>query len=321
MKTIKVLILLLTLIIAMTGCQNIEKVETPEGKTIDGQDVIAKVNDELILKSDYDRQVAQVKNALEANGQDFSTAEGKKVLQDVKEKVLEAMISDQLILQQAKENNIVLEEGEFKQAISNLEQYHGGKDALEKYLKQQGLDRQTFETLIREQLIINQFKEKLTSHIKVTDEEARKYYTDNKAMFELPAPEIRASHILVDTENEAKKILAEIKTGADFEKSAAEYSKDPGSKELGGDLGYFPKGKMVPEFESAAFALKPGEISDVVKTEHGYHIIKVTGERTSLSYDDAKTYIIQNLENAKKEEEFSKHLDKWGKQSKIEKYL
>jgi foldase protein PrsA len=320
MKTIKVLMVLLILVIAMTGCQNIEKVET-QGKIIDDKEVIAKVNDEYILKTDYDRQVAQVKSALEANGQDFSTVEGKKVLKDVKEKVLEAMISDKLILQQAKKDNVALQEGEFEQAISDLEQYHGGKDALETYLKQQGFDRESFETLVQEQLIMNHFKEKLTSHIKVTDEEVKKYYDDNKAMFELPAPEIRASHILVDTENEAKRLLAEIKNGADFDELAKEHSKDPGSKELGGDLGYFAKGKMVPEFERAAFALKPGEISDVVKSEHGYHIIKVTGERTSVSYDDAKDYIRYNLENSKKEEEFAKSLDKWEKQSKIEKYL
>ncbi|HHV17332.1 MAG TPA: peptidylprolyl isomerase [Thermoanaerobacterales bacterium] len=320
MKTIKNLILLLVLVIAMTGCQNIEKVDT-QGKIVDGKEVIAKVNDEYILKSDYDRQVAQVKSALEANGQDFSTAEGKKVLKEVKEKVLEAMITDQLILQQAKDDDVVLQEGEYEQAINDLEKYHGGKDALDTYLKQQGLNRQSFEKLVQEQLIINNFKEKLTSDIKVTDKEVKKYYDDNKSMFELPAPEIRASHILVDTEDKAKEILAEIENGADFGELAKEHSKDPGSKELGGDLGYFAKGKMVPEFERAAFALKPGEISDIVKSEHGYHIIKVTGERTSLSYDDAKDYIRINLENTKREEEFTKHLDKWEKQSKIEKYL
>ena len=231
------------------------------------------------------------------------------------------MITDQLILQQAKDDDVVLQEGEYEQAINDLEKYHGGKDALDTYLKQQGLNRQSFEKLVQEQLIINNFKEKLTSDIKVTDKEVKKYYDDNKSMFELPAPEIRASHILVDTEDKAKEILAEIENGADFGELAKEHSKDPGSKELGGDLGYFAKGKMVPEFERAAFALKPGEISDIVKSEHGYHIIKVTGERTSLSYDDAKDYIRINLENTKREEEFTKHLDKWEKQSKIEKYL
>ena len=75
-------------------------------------------------------------------------------------------------------------------------------------------------------------------------------------------------------------------------------------------MGYFSKGRMVPEFEQAAFALKPGEMSDIVKTEHGYHIIKVTDERTSVSFEDAKDYIKYNLENSKKKR-FMKHLTEW----------
>lgn len=321
MKRFSVLGLLLVIIIAMTACQNIEKVEPKEGKVIDGQEVIAKVNDEFILKSDFDRQVAQVKSALEANGQDFSTSEGKKILKDVKETVLESMINDHLILWQAKENNITLDDKEFNEAIVQLEKYHGGKDALETYLKQQGFDRETFEAQVKDQLIINKFREKLTSEVKVPEDEVKKYYDENKEMFELPSPEIRASHILTETEEEAREILAKIKDGADFAELAKKYSKDPNSKDLGGDLGYFAKGKMVPEFEEAAFVLKPGEISDVVKSEYGYHIIKVTGKRNSLSFDDAKEYIKNNLENAKKDEEFARYLEVWQKQSKIEKYL
>src|SRR5690606_36379540 len=135
------------------------------------------------------------------------------------------------------------------------------------------------------------------------------YYDENKEMFELPSPEIRASHILVDTEEEAREILSKIRGGADFEELAKMYSKDPGTKDLGGDLGFFAKGKMVPEFEEAAFALNPGEVSDVVKTEYGYHVIKVTGRRSSLSFEDAKEDIRNNLENAKKDKEFAKHIE------------
>ncbi len=318
MRKLCVSVLLITMLIAAVGCQNAEKTE---GKIIDGKEVIAKVNDEYILKADFDRQVAQVKSVLEANGQDFSTVEGKKILQDIKETVLESMINDQVILWQARKNNITLDDEEFNETIRQLEQYHGGRDALETYLKQQGFDRQSFEAQVKDQLIINKFREKLTSNVKVTEAEVKKYYDENKEMFELPSPEIRASHILVDTEEEAREILGKIRDGADFEELAKKYSKDPGSKDLGGDLGYFSKGKMVPEFEKAAFALKPGEVSDIVKSEYGYHIIKVTGERTSLSFDDAKEYIKSNLENTKKDEEFAKHLEEWKKQSHIEKYL
>ena len=99
MRKLCVSVLLITMLIAAVGCQNAEKTE---GKIIDGKEVIAKVNDEYILKADFDRQVAQVKSVLEANGQDFSTVEGKKILQDIKETVLESMINDQVILWQAR---------------------------------------------------------------------------------------------------------------------------------------------------------------------------------------------------------------------------
>jgi len=90
--------------------------------------------------------------------------------------------------------------------------------------------------------------------------------------------EVKASHILVSTQDEAKHVLAELKAGKTFEELARKYSSCP-SREQGGDLGFFGKGQMVKEFEDAAFSLKPGTVSPPVKTQFGYHIIKVTGKR------------------------------------------
>ena len=316
---IKIAVIILIMSIAAVGCGVIEKDNTI-GKVIDGKEVMAKVNDEYVLKSDFEDQVNQVVSALEANGQDFSTSEGKQALKEIQEKVLEAQITDLLILQQAKKTNINVEEAEVDEAIEQLEQYHGGADALDSYLKQLEIDRNKLKTILRDQLTMNELYMQLTNEIVVTDEEVKKYYDDNKEMFELPSPEIRASHILVKTEEEAKEIHKKLMDGADFAELAKAHGID-GTKDVGGDLGYFGKGKMVPEFEEAAFALKVGEISDIVKTEHGYHIIKMTGERTSLSFEDVKDFTKNNLENTKKEEEFQKHIAQWEQQSKIEKYL
>lgn len=317
---VKAIGLIVAIFFGISGCGLIQK-DTTEGKIIDGKQVVAMVNGEKILKSDFDAQMNQVKSALEANGQNFSTEEGKKNLQEMKKKVLDSMIKDVLALQEAKKEKISLYPNQMEQALSQLETYHGGKDALDNYLKQQNMDRNSFEKILREQLIINNLKEKLTSNIKVGDEEVKKYFDSNKDMFKLPSPEIRASHILVSTKEEADKVLAEIKAGKDFAELAKKYSKDTATKDKGGDLGYFGKGKMVPEFEKAAFALRPGQVSEPVKTSYGYHIIKVTGERSSLSFDDVKDYIKSNLESNKKDEEFNKYLDGWQKQAKIEKYL
>src|SRR5699024_8566036 len=118
---------------------------------------------------------------------------------------------------------------------------------------------------------------------------------------------------LVENEEEAKEISKQLKEGADF----AELSKksiEPGAAERAGDLGFFGKGQMVPEFEKAAFALKVDEISDPVKTEHGYHIIKVTEKKES--YDQVKEEVKTDLEN----EKFEQHLEKLKEEAKVKTY-
>lgn len=110
---------------------------------------------------------------------------------------------------------------------------------------------------------------------KATTDSAMKAYFDEQIGQVKPAEEARARHILVEDEGEAKKIHARVKAGEDFAKLAAEFSKDPGSGKEGGDLGFFTKDRMVPEFAEAAFKLKAGEISEPVKSQFGWHIIKL----------------------------------------------
>lgn len=131
----------------------------------------------------------------------------------------------------------------------------------------------------------------------VTDEKMRKLYEDSiKAM--KPEMEIKARHILVPTEEEAKTVAAKLKAGEDFAKLAQELSKDPGSGKEGGDLGWFTTDRMVPEFSEAAQKLKPGQVSDPVKTQFGWHIIKVEDvrEKKPPSYDEVKDQVQQFLE-------------------------
>ncbi len=131
----------------------------------------------------------------------------------------------------------------------------------------------------------------------VTAEAARKVYDDTVKDLK-PEQEVRARHILVEGEEEAKKVAARVKGGEDFAKVAAEISKDPGSGKEGGDLGYFTKDRMVPEFAEAAFALEPGKISDPVKSQFGWHVIKVEDKRAKPlpAFDEVKAQIDQYLE-------------------------
>ena len=169
--------------------------------------------------------------------------------------------------------------------------------------KDPGVQKQ-LEEAKKEILIKSYLKKEIEDQIKVTDDDVKKYYEANKDKFKEPE-KINVSHILVDTEAEAKDILAKLKGGADFAALAKEKSKCP-SKDKGGDLGLLSKGQTVPEFEQAAFALQPGQLSDVVKTQFGYHIIKVTGKQPekSMAYDEVKDQLKQMLVADKQKERF-----------------
>ncbi|NQT89780.1 MAG: peptidylprolyl isomerase [Candidatus Omnitrophica bacterium] len=125
----------------------------------------------------------------------------------------------------------------------------------------------------------------------VSADDVKNYYDDNKQQYMVPE-RVRASHVLTDTEQEADKAQEELNAGVSFADVAKSYSKDL-TKDRGGDLGYFQKGQMIPEFEKVCFNLQPGETSDIVKTRFGYHIIKVTDRKPSTyqKFEDVKDRI------------------------------
>ena len=147
----------------------------------------------------------------------------------------------------------------------------------------------------RDKLLLDDYLE-LEARKAVTPEAERAIYDQTVKLMQ-PEQEVHARHILVDNEADARKIAARIKAGQDFSKVAAETSKDPGSKAEGGDLGWFTKDRMVPDFANAAFAMKPGQVSDPVKTQFGWHVIKVEELRTKPqpSLDELKEQIDQHL--------------------------
>ena len=130
----------------------------------------------------------------------------------------------------------------------------------------------------------------------ISDALAKGIYEDKVKM--IPAEdEVEARHILVDSEDKAKEVLEKVSKGEDFTKLAEEYSSDPGSKAQGGKLGYFSKGQMVKEFEEAAFALKKGEVSKPVKSQFGWHVIKVDDRRTKPlpTFEEVKVHIVDSM--------------------------
>lgn len=197
---------------------------------------------------------------------------GKEVLRDlVHEKVLSKKFK--------------VTDKEIDQEIENLKEMYGVQYDL--------AVQQSGEEAIRKMVRLDLLRQKAAmDDIKVTDEELKKYYNEYK-------PKVRASHILVDDEKTAKEIKAKLEKGEDFAKLAKQYSKDTVSAQNGGDLGWFGPGKMVEEFEKAAYTLNVGEISNPVKTQFGYHIIKVTDKEKKKSFDEMREEIEYEVKKSK----------------------
>jgi parvulin-like peptidyl-prolyl isomerase len=152
-----------------------------------------------------------------------------------------------------------------------------------------------------ETLLIESYLRQLRSkELAVTDQEVQRFFNDHALEFQKPV-EVQARHILLSSPEEAQRALARIQAGEPFEKVAQEMSKDPVTAARGGQLNAFHRGMLVPEFEEAAIALNPGEISGVVKTQFGFHIIKKTGQKQlpPQSFADAKEEIRARLEREK----------------------
>lgn len=173
---------------------------------------------------------------------------------------------------------------------------------------------------IKDQLIIESLlKKKITADAKITDEDIKGYYDKNKENFKRER-EINTRHILLKTEEEARQIKGRLDKGEDFVELAKKYSIDPSAAATGGEIGFHPKGSLVPEYEAAAFKLnKVGERSGIVKTQFGYHIIRLEGTKppSYVPVDEVKDFIKQKILQEKQSELLEKYIDNLRKSAKI----
>ena len=261
------------------GCQG--GTPSSDSKTEAKKDVqvLAEVNGGTITTADFNRELKNLPDYLKAMAE---TPEGRK-------EMLDTMVIRELILQQA------------------------SKDGLDK-----SADLEEKLKDLKKRLVVESFlKKKVETESQVSDADLQKFYEQNKDKFKT-GEQIKASHILVKTEKEARNVLAQIKAGGNFEELAKKNSVDS-SAAKGGDLGWFGKGSMVPVFEKAALALKEGQVSDVVKSDFGFHIIKLTGKRAAgiRPMEEVKDQIKGAIMPTKQQEVFQKIKDELKKSAKI----
>lgn len=242
----------------------------------------AVVNGRVVFYNTYLEQVSiRKKYEKEFKKVDFNSEEGKKVLSQARKDTMDSLIEDALVSSEAVRMKVTVSEKDLTDQFNQLVTSNGGESSFASVLKQYyGLTP-------------SEFKEDIYKSRLLRQKVAEKFASDET--------------VNADSKAKAEEVLAKVKAGEDFATLAKQYSQDT-TASAGGDLGFFGKGKMVPEFETAAFALKEGEVSGLVKTVYGYHIIKVTavkGEEIQASHiliktKDFNTWLADSTKSAKK---------------------
>jgi parvulin-like peptidyl-prolyl isomerase len=208
----------------------------------------AQVNGQYIFLTDYERRVAQYEEALAEQGLDPASA---------REEVLQGLIDGALIQQGAATLGIHLSDEELERQVEADIAAGGGEAAFDQWLQATGQSREDYREMLRQSLISMRAMEMVTADVLSE------------------AEQVHVRHIQVESEEAAREILQQLQQGADFAALARERSTDMATRDNGGDLGWFPRGLVAPELESVAFALQPGQVSDVVALGEGFHVIQV----------------------------------------------
>lgn len=342
-----IILALIALSLIMTGCKEEGETSKKEEQKVDSAapqkaveaapaeseafkalpDVVATVNGVELLKSDLEKIYSMISAQTKMSGD----AKSDKEVVDV---ALGELLNMEVLKQESANRNIVPSSEDIESEMKTIRANFPDDAAFEATLKGRGLTMEGVKKSITEQLSVQKMLEKeVQSKISISAEEIKKFYSENPDYFKTK-DSVRASHILIKTEEnadektvvEARKkidaILTELKKGGDFAKIAQEKSEGP-SGPKGGDLGYFGKGQMVPSFEEAVYKLQVGELSDVVKTQFGFHIIKLVDIKkagtTPLS--EVEESIKMFISRQKGEEVFKKFVAKLRSSASIEKKI
>ena len=254
------------------------------------EEIIARVNNQIITKSDYEREQQTLRE--EAQQQDPARAD--QLVGDQTKDVLRGLIDRELLLEKGKDLDITAETDLIKRLDEMRKQMKlDSMEDLEKAAQAQGVSFEDFKQNMRTEIITQQvIQREVGSRVNVSKEEQQKFYDDHKA--ELSRPEqVRLSEILISTEAagedqqkldaaraKAEDLLKQLHAGANFDETAKKYSEGPSAAQ-GGDLGFFERGKLAKQLEDLTFNMKKGDVSDVIRTKQGFVVLKVTEHQTA----------------------------------------
>ncbi len=254
------------------------------------EEIIARVNNQIITRSDYVREQQQLKE--EAQQQDPAHAD--KIVSESQKDVLRGLVDRQLLLEKGKDMGITADADLTKKLDEMRKQMKlESMEDLEKAAQAQGISFEDFKQNLRTEIITQQvISREVGGRINVSKEEQQKYYEQHKSELERPE-QVRLSELLVSTEQagddqqklaafqaKADDLLKQIKAGAGFDELAKKESQGPSAAQ-GGDLGYFKRGTLAKQLEDTTFAMQKGQVSDVIRTKQGFVILKVTDHQSA----------------------------------------
>ncbi len=303
-KKFVVLLLVLVLILVTAGCVK-EKPGT-EAAIVNGEVITVQEYEETleVYKSMYKNQYGDT--ALETE-----IEPGVTLLQYLQENILENLIFEKIIYQEALKNNLTVNDTELDELMVEYKTFFEDDQAYTDFLSSNNMNEEFLKNSLRTDEVIQRYVDFYMEDLEISDEELLQYYEDNVDQF----VSVKARHILVNSMEEAEDILVQINEGADFSDLAMTFSTDTTSAAKGGDLGYFYKGQMVPTFEEAAFSLEIGEVSGIIPSDFGFHIIKV--DDRSEGFEDKRELVLSEYKNVK----YGEKMDELESQSDIERKL
>lgn len=272
-------------------------------------EVIARVNGEAIGRSDFEKAI---KNLEGRAGGPVPTEQRDRVYRSV----LDQLIAYRLLTQETKARNVAVPDTDVDARLADIRKQFPSEDVFKQMLTKQNMTvEQLREDARADMRVALMLKSEVAEKVSVQPKDVADFYQQNPDKFQ-QSERVRASHILVrvpeNADEKAKQtarakaddLLKQVKAGGDFAALAKQHSEDPGSGANGGDLGYFMKGQMVGAFERAAFTLKPGEVSDLVETPFGFHIIKMGDKQASrtVPIEEVRAKIEEFLQNQQRME-------------------
>lgn len=289
------------LLLLLGACKSGTETSSPVLLRVDGREVTLEQ-----FKQSFGKSLPQ--------GQKLSEEERK----ELERSFLVQVIDRELSLAQADRKGIKVSTTEHQKAIEETrKEYPAG--TFETMLRERGTNLREWSNELKKDLLIEKVVQKsVYSRLEVTADETKQYYEENIKQFDRP-DQVRARQIVVSSEEEGQKVLGLLRQGDSFADVASKYSMSPDAKK-GGDLGFFAKGEMPPEFEKAVFGLPVGRLSDLVKSEYGYHVFLVDEKRKAaqLTLEEVRAEVREVLLSDKKEQAYQTWLRDLRSQANIE---